>query len=276
MTASGTGAAPGWFPDPTGRHQYRYWGGATWTDNVADNGVAGTDPLSGPGPATGTGPGFGPGPGFGAGPGPGARDVTPPGSGPPGPPARSGVSSSRATLLVVAGVVALVAVVAAVFLVVRSGGDDTRGEGTFAGEVTGDGDLFVRELSVPEDSVVVLRVEPDADFDVTLGISTDDEALADRHGDFFAGSVFDPIPYEGSFLDAEPPGAVLYFVDPGGSGDAEELVLPAPFGGDFSAVVGGFSGSTGEAELDIAVRPFAGPEGAGAYVEEFFTEDFTG
>jgi Protein of unknown function (DUF2510) len=37
--------APGWHPDPTSRHQYRYWDGARWTDDVADGGVASTDPL---------------------------------------------------------------------------------------------------------------------------------------------------------------------------------------------------------------------------------------
>ena len=31
--------APGWHPDPSGRHDYRYWDGATWTENVADGGV---------------------------------------------------------------------------------------------------------------------------------------------------------------------------------------------------------------------------------------------
>ncbi len=34
-----------WAPDPTGRHQWRWWGGATWTDHVADDGVATEDPL---------------------------------------------------------------------------------------------------------------------------------------------------------------------------------------------------------------------------------------
>jgi hypothetical protein len=34
-----------WWPDPTHRHQYRYWDGRTWTDHVADNGVAAIDPL---------------------------------------------------------------------------------------------------------------------------------------------------------------------------------------------------------------------------------------
>ena len=34
---------PDWYPDPTGRHQLRYWGGAAWTDSVADNGNQSTD-----------------------------------------------------------------------------------------------------------------------------------------------------------------------------------------------------------------------------------------
>ncbi len=33
---------PRWVPDPTGRHQYRYWDGEQWTDHVADNGVTGS------------------------------------------------------------------------------------------------------------------------------------------------------------------------------------------------------------------------------------------
>ncbi len=38
-------AAAGWGADPTGRHQSRYWDGEAWTENVADDGVAGTDPM---------------------------------------------------------------------------------------------------------------------------------------------------------------------------------------------------------------------------------------
>jgi len=36
---------PGWFADPTGRHDHRWWDGAAWTGHVADAGVAGKDPL---------------------------------------------------------------------------------------------------------------------------------------------------------------------------------------------------------------------------------------
>lgn len=38
-------ARPDWYPDPTGRHQFRYWDGAGWTAHVADGGVASSDPL---------------------------------------------------------------------------------------------------------------------------------------------------------------------------------------------------------------------------------------
>ena len=36
-----------WEPDPTGRHQYRWWDGEKWTNQVADDGVATSDPVTG-------------------------------------------------------------------------------------------------------------------------------------------------------------------------------------------------------------------------------------
>jgi hypothetical protein len=39
------GPAPGWYPDPTGRHEQRYWDGAVWTDAVVSNGQPGTAPI---------------------------------------------------------------------------------------------------------------------------------------------------------------------------------------------------------------------------------------
>ena len=35
-----------WLPDPTGRHQYRYWDGGSWTENVYDAGVESRDPAA--------------------------------------------------------------------------------------------------------------------------------------------------------------------------------------------------------------------------------------
>lgn len=41
------GPPAGWYPDPTSRHQYRYWDGSAWSAHVADDGVVGSDPLTG-------------------------------------------------------------------------------------------------------------------------------------------------------------------------------------------------------------------------------------
>lgn len=40
------GPPAGWHPDPAGRHEYRYWDGVAWTDQVSDAGVVAADPLT--------------------------------------------------------------------------------------------------------------------------------------------------------------------------------------------------------------------------------------
>jgi Protein of unknown function (DUF2510) len=43
---AGTGpGSPGWAADPFGRHQWRYWDGTRWTDQVADGSTQRTDPA---------------------------------------------------------------------------------------------------------------------------------------------------------------------------------------------------------------------------------------
>ena len=44
-TQSGTPA--GWYPDPFGRHELRYFDGGAWTDHVSSHGRAGVDPAVG-------------------------------------------------------------------------------------------------------------------------------------------------------------------------------------------------------------------------------------
>jgi hypothetical protein len=46
-------AAPpifGWYPDPAGRHELRYFDGRLWTDWVRDGETAGSDPIEPPRP----------------------------------------------------------------------------------------------------------------------------------------------------------------------------------------------------------------------------------
>jgi uncharacterized membrane protein YhaH (DUF805 family) len=37
---------PGWHPDPTGRHEFRYWDANKWTDHVSDSGSQSIDSVS--------------------------------------------------------------------------------------------------------------------------------------------------------------------------------------------------------------------------------------
>jgi Septum formation/Protein of unknown function (DUF2510) len=147
---------PGWNPDPSGRHEYRYWDGTNWTDDVSDNGVTSIDPLAaagGPGYPTEQAPTapFEPTQAYGQGPAaPGYGEPSPPGgayppagtgaypSGPGGPGAPGGYgpygtggglppatppkSGPPVGLLIGLGVLALAAIVVAVVLL--TGGDD--------------------------------------------------------------------------------------------------------------------------------------------------------
>jgi hypothetical protein len=36
-----------WYPDPDGRHEFRYWNGSAWTEHVADQGQLATDAFAG-------------------------------------------------------------------------------------------------------------------------------------------------------------------------------------------------------------------------------------
>jgi hypothetical protein len=46
-TAGHTQAA-GWYPDPLGRHELRWWGGMSWMDAVRDGDVQDVDPVDPP------------------------------------------------------------------------------------------------------------------------------------------------------------------------------------------------------------------------------------
>jgi hypothetical protein len=114
--------APGWHPDPSGRHQHRFWDGTTWTDQVADNGVTGVDPLpAAPAQPTGAGvpsvPPVGGQAGGGTPGGWGAGAST----APTPPPSGGGGGKSRTPLYI--GIAVVVAViVAGVFLITKGGG----------------------------------------------------------------------------------------------------------------------------------------------------------
>ena len=49
MTDTGS-HAPNWYPDPMGRHEYRWYDGTQWSDQVSSHGRVATDPVTGAGP----------------------------------------------------------------------------------------------------------------------------------------------------------------------------------------------------------------------------------
>ena len=67
-----------WQADPFGRHQYRWWNGSEWTDQVADDGVTSVDPATAEGAAA-------------------AADGSPPGEVPPGDATTPGAEAGDPT-----------------------------------------------------------------------------------------------------------------------------------------------------------------------------------
>lgn len=47
--SDGSQHGPNWYPDPTGRHEYRWFDGTQWSDQVSDHGRQSVDPVQGPG-----------------------------------------------------------------------------------------------------------------------------------------------------------------------------------------------------------------------------------
>ena len=45
-TSTQASGGAGWHPDPSGRHELRYWDGTSWTDSVSDGGQQSSDPFT--------------------------------------------------------------------------------------------------------------------------------------------------------------------------------------------------------------------------------------
>lgn len=48
MSDTGT-HGPNWYPDPAGKHEYRWYDGTNWTDQVSSHGKQSVDPIAAPG-----------------------------------------------------------------------------------------------------------------------------------------------------------------------------------------------------------------------------------
>ena len=155
MTVPGV---PAWHPDPTGRHELRWWDGGAFTDQVADGGVTSTDPGPGaPRPPTGALP----------------PDVT------------GRRASKLPVVLAAAG--AFVVVLALLFLLRDDGGGS--GTGAFSGTVE-DGEDGRHEASIAGGTVLVVELDPDSDLDAVVGFELGDDD-ADRVEELYDGTPFE-------------------------------------------------------------------------------------
>lgn len=110
----------GWKPDPSGRHQHRYFDGTSWTDQVSDNGTLGTDPMdaaAAPEPPASTGPAA-----FAA-----------PSAPPPGSTGATGGGKKDPTPFIIGGVLLVILVGVGIYFATR--GDDGPDSDVLAAEL---------------------------------------------------------------------------------------------------------------------------------------------
>ncbi len=292
MSDQGGPAEAGWQPDPFGRHEYRYWDGSAWSDQVSDAGVVASDPPGGGPPTVST-------------PVTAANPAAPPMGAPlPGSPPPSDGGSKRSLpvgLLALIGV-AVAAAVAGLFIFVLGGDDDSGGTGEFSGTISEDEPFVVRTFDMEAGQAVRAVVTPEGDFDplVTLGIDRDviattlvaslsgivdedeiQDALEDEDSDYYNDllSGYDELLTDGvpddlvddlsdelsddfgglqdALSDQLPvlaeAGIPSGTEDFNGEGDPEGTVFLAPLSGTYSIIVSG-RGSTGDFTGNIEVE----------------------
>ena len=118
----GQAGGTGWYRDPSGVHQFRYFD-AIWTDQVSDAGVVRTSPLPVPADLSAVGQ---PAPSVAAPSYPAAQFLPQP---PSAPYANPGAAKSHRKLLWIGGAVTSVVVVAIIAIAVTSGSSSTGGGG---------------------------------------------------------------------------------------------------------------------------------------------------
>ncbi len=256
--------APGWYPDPLARHEHRYWDGATWTDDVADQGVAGSDPLGPPPPTPAPHPEAEPHP-----------DLAHPAGPPPyqpasgAPPYQPGAPVQRTGppvgLIVGLAIGAVVVIGLVVFLVLfrDDGGGGSSGTGTFTGQVEEGTAPVLHRVQVPDGGTLVATVRPSADLDAEVNLAVD-ESLLRQYAERLAGdagmSVEEMLAEAEAEFDSALGGYVLTTEDEGFEGETDVLdstqaeIEGGLIGGTYVVSVTGYGDTTGTYDLEIVVR----------------------
>lgn len=240
--------APGWYADPHGRHERRYWDGSTWTERVADGGASGTDPIGAPPPPPAAGG---------------------PGSGAPAPATGTGAGTSRPPVALLAGIgvlVLVVVVVGAIVLLAVNGDGDGDGDGSFDGEVVAGAEPDRYEVRVADGGSFVATLTTSPGVEVAFSVSVAED-LVRRYAEQFAEGTGDDVDglveeARAEAFDDEIGGFVLDSDTVGGP-DADELVweLEVPdgevLGGTYVVSVAG-SPTTGSGSYELEIEVLEG------------------
>jgi hypothetical protein len=211
---------PAWHPDPSGRHQLRWWDGTNFTDQVADGGVVGTDH------------------------GPVAPAAVAPAAVPPAPAAAAPARGRPGLLLGLVAIGVLAVGAAGWYVLLR---DDSAGTGTFEGQAAPDG-IGTHEVAVGAGTALAIRVEPGSDLDAVVAIVVGDddaERLEDLYGDLGLvearelDDAFSAV--DGDQLDRFGDAKAVLRTDVGFAGEDEEVLLAVPFALDVEVVVAPFA-----------------------------------
>ena len=184
----------------------------------------------------------------------------------------------RKVLLLGGGGAALLLLVAVVAMLLTGDGDP-KGIGTFDLEVT-DGEVATHAVEVPRSSLLLVKVDPESDFDPDVAVSTDADTARELSR-YFRDTGYDRSRFRGLFEDYgyDPDGmSIVGRVDEGAAGDQERLLITAPRGGPFEVVVAAADGEPGDVEIEVSRVEFSAPDAGDEYIDDLVeatvAEDF--
>ena len=239
----------GWYPDPVGRADFRFWDGLAWTSRSSSGGVAVEDRLGGAPLAS---------------PSDGASDAAQPAGEPPVPAARS-----RRKLVVCISVVAVLVVVAVVAMTQR---DDkslpslSARPASFTDRIDDLGHLPVHRVSIPANTATFIDIRTTDTSLLPIVVIEASKATSDQIATTLVGATDESTRLRDLFPDLREEdlgvqGSVIVFAcAPATANGGLIAVMPSAVGGEYDVVPVLLDGDNnrhqGEATLTLRTEPF--------------------
>jgi hypothetical protein len=115
-------------------------------------------------------------------------------------------------------------------------------------------------VKVPEDSVLLVKVIPNGQFDPVLALAADGPTVEKYRAVGGSGALDTSSIDAFSDIDVSAaPGSIFVYENFDGPGQPEVIAQGTPFEATVDVVVGGIGGTGGSFTLETAVRTFVGP-----------------